>query len=369
MSHHVNKRMFALGLTSLLLHVVLFGQPKQQVVKTENIKWDGPTVTFDDFKLIAVDSTDCVMTFNEISEKMKASFRLTLVNDSIIAYTEHRDFNLLRIANLNTQEVIELLPVMVNGEKGPMSSISQIMLADNKIWLADWRDYRVGALSADFSSRFESMEFYAMPVKFYRIVPQKGQSYAFMSDFKDNVRVEKLYPDGKTSVISKKFPPVTKTEPLDNMNVQVDMSVAPDMSYFVLATLQWDFLEIYKDGKVKMIRGPIFNETRFVQQGNVFKPFMTSTVHKSFHCLQVSNDRFAVGIADDRLDEPRNTIVPYISTVLVFSATGQPLYRLALQNPVYEFAIDYANNELLTLEDYFQPKLKKYRFELPADDK
>ncbi len=53
--------------------------------------------------------------------------------------------------------------------------------------------------------------------------------------------------------------------------------------------------------------------------------------------------------------------------LLIFSKDGQPLYRLSLPNPIYEFDIDYENNELITLEDYFNPKLKRYKINVPID--
>lgn len=187
-----------------------------------------------------------------------------------------------------------------------------------------------------------------------------------MPRFKENVRVELLDESNKTSVLSKKFPPVKRKGSLHNLEVQGEMDIAPDMSYFVLSTFGWDFIELYRDGDVKMIRGPFFNETRFVPQKNA-KPYMMANEKKSLSCLRVVEDGFAVGVADERLDAPRHTILSEIKTILLFSKDGQPLYRLALPNVVDEFDIDYKNNELITLEDYFNPKLKRYKINVPID--
>lgn len=358
---HINyKKLLASVILSILLPVGLFGQSKRPAGKVEPVIWDGDCVVLDDFKLIELDSTDVVTDYTRISEKMKLPSRMRLINDTVIAYSENKEFNLFRIANLRTQEVIELLPVIIDGGKGHLSSIGQILWADDQIWLIDWKDNRVGALKYDYSNKFNSMQLWVLP-EVYRIVPQKGDKLASMPGFTEDVRVEILdIVTGESSILSKKFPPVNRKGSLCNLEVQADMDVAPDMSYFVIATLGWDFIEIYKDGEIKMIRGPFFNETRYVPQKNM-KPYMMANEHKSFSSLRVGNDKFAVGIADEHLDESHNRVLVDIHTILVFSNDGKPLYRISLPNSIYEFDIDYANNELITLEDEDHPKLKKYK--------
>lgn len=361
----IYKCLCGFGVLSLILPLLLCAQQSKPQGKIETIQWDGDCVTLEDFKLIEIDSTECE-SFPNISEHMKASSRIKLINDTVIAYCENEEFNLLRIANLNPQEVIELLPVMIDGAAGPMSTISQIMPVDDKIWVTDWKNFRLGILNNNESARFDSIQLFFLPDEFLRIVPQKGGKFAYMPRFKDDIRVEVLDTSNNSSVLSKKFPPVSHRGSLNNMMVQGEMDVSPDMSYFVISTFGWDFIEIYKDGEVKMIRGPFFNETRFVPQGNM-EPFMIANEKTTFSCLRVGDDKFAVGIADQRLDEPKNTVIKEIKTVLIFSKDGEPLYRLSLPNVVYEFAIDYKNNELLTLEDYFNPKLKRYKINVPLD--
>lgn len=352
--------------TLFLLPPVALSAPQKKPASTvETIKWDGDCVTLDDFQPIGIDTVEGFTEFPKISEAMKWTNRLKLINDSVIAYAENREFNLLRIANLRTQEVLELLPIMIDGGKGHLASVSQIMPADGRIWLVDWKDNRVGALDYDYDGMFNSMQLWEMPVRTYRMVPQKGNKFAFMDDFKENVRVESLdLMTGETSVISCTFPPVGGDGPLCNYEVQVDMDIAPDMSYFVVATFNWDFIEIYRDGEIKMIRGPFFNETRYVRQGKM-KPYMTGSEHRTLRSLRVGNDMFAVGIADEWLDEPKNTVIADIKTILIFSNDGKPLYRLSLPNPIYEFDIDFENNVLLTLEDDYNPKLKKATLLIP----
>lgn len=181
--------------------------------------------------------------------------------------------------------------------------------------------------------------------------------------FTTDVRVASIDSLGNIKTVSDKIPPISELIELNNAWVQAMMDTSPDMSYFVVASLNWDFIEIYTADSIRMFRGPIFENTQYKSKWG--KRPISEFDETTFASLHVDEGLFSLGLSRLEYIKAKNLIIDNIDTILVFSEKGEPLYRISLPTPAFNFDIDYSTGSIIVFENPEKPILKRYHIDFP----
>ena len=323
---------------------------------------DCDTVGFPDFTAVRLRDLQPVDT---ASFEFVAPCSLTILNDSMMLYTEEGTSPLLRVLNFRSGDCTGYIEMGTGSYQ--MHSIRNISYSDSTVSVFDDLSGKYAEFTLKPDCELSCVKWITLSGSMHRVV-NAGSGNLLLHGAPSTEHMFQIFSsDSEKSVSFGDFPDVPIREGVNPSvsDFQSFIDVSPRGDRFVSSLIMWDIVRIYDAATLKCIRrirGPLMhdNELAVKRYANGFSVKMTSSDIFAVGKIKSSGGGFSVGLAgSDKLLLNGFREIRYIAS---YDWDGRPLRLIECNESTLDFAYDIDSGLLyvFTVDDGGKVKLERY---------